>query len=208
MNVLSRVGLTSALLLSLLLAAPARAQLASHPSEDDSPSRGSGLQRLERRGLYLGLAGDIGVQLSSNLDAKFGYGGQAKLGFSFNPSLALYLALAVHNASYNTPAGSFSQQLILTTVHVRHFIFIDRTGIGVYYDGGIGLGLASPGFGPSGATGIGLGYSGGLGVEFPLSRWVSLAPEFYYRGVTSASSDNGFNGSINVLGLQLGLVYY
>ena len=208
MNVLSRAGLAAALLLSLLLAAPARAQLASHPSEDDYPARGPGLQRLERRGIYLGLAGDIGVQLSSGFDAKLGIGGQAKLGFSFNRSLAIYLAGAVHNASYSTPGASFSQQLILTTVHVRHFIFIDRSGVGVYYDGGIGLGFASPGFGPSGATGIGFGYSGGLGVEFPLSRWVSLAPEFYYRGVTSASSDNGFSGSINVLGLQIGLVYY
>lgn len=183
---------------SAVWAGPVRAQLASHPSGE-----GGTAARTERRGIYLGLAGDIGAQLASGADAKLGYGGQAKIGYAINRQIQLYLAGAVHNASY----GEISQQAILTTVHLHHFLYLDRSGLGVFYDAGVGLGFASPGFGPTGATGIGLAYSGGLGVEIPLTHFFSLVPEFYYRSVT-ASSDSGFSGTISVLGLQLGVVYY
>ena len=203
-----KAGLAAAFLCSLAVAAPARAQLASHPSGEDSP----GGPRRDRSGFYASLAGGGGLQFASTLDAKFGYGGQAKLGYSFNRNLQLLLAGSVHNASYTNSSGQIiskiSQQLILIEGIAQHALFISRGGVRVYGSGGIGVGLASPGFGPTQATGIGLGFSAGIGVEIPLTPYFSLAPEFYYRAVNSANSDNGFSGSINVIGIQLGIVYY
>ena len=190
---------------SAVWAGPVRAQLASHPSGE-----GGTAARTERRGIYLGLAGDIGAQLASSLDAALGYGAQVKIGYAINRQIQLYVAGAVHNASYDDPRfGTFSQQAFLTTVHLHHFLYLERSGLGVFYDAGVGLGFARPGFGepfPNGKTGIGLAYSGGLGVEIPLTRYFSLVPEFYYRSVNASTA--GFSGTISVLGLQLGVVYY
>ena len=181
-----------------LWTAPALAQLASHPSGEPGPHG-----REDRRGIYLGLAGDFGAQFATGLDARLSYGGEVKLGYAINRSIQLYLAGSVLNATYDL----FSQQLILATAHLHQFLFLDRSGLGVFYDAGVGVGAVSPGFGPLGNTGLGLGYSGGLGVEIPLARSFSLVPELYYRAV-SASSEGGASGTVSAVGLQLGVVYY
>jgi hypothetical protein len=191
-----------ALVAAVVLAAPsAKAQLSSHPTDDFSG------QRNDRRGIYLGLAAGGGLQFASGLDAKFGLSAETKIGYSINSRLQLYLAGSFQNATYNV-VGLSSQQLILTTAHLHHFLFQDRTGLGVFVDAGVGVGFVSPGVGPTGATAIGLGYSGGIGLEIPLTRYFSLVPEFYYRSVNNASSDSGFQTNINTLGLQFGVVYY
>lgn len=177
---------------------PAHAQLASHPSEGNGP-----LARSDRSGIYLGLAGDFGAQFATGADARISYGGEAKLGYAINRSIQLYLAGSILNANHDV----VSQQLILATVHLHQFIYLDRSGVGVFYDAGVGIGVVSPGFGPLGNTGVGLGYSGGLGVEVPLGRYFSLVPEFYYRAV-SASSEGGISGTVTAVGLQVGVVYY
>ena len=203
MRVHAKVALAVLLLGALPLASAAQAQLASHPH--DGEHQGSE----ERRGIYLGLFGSGGLQLSTAADAKFGYGGEARLGFSFNRAMQLYVAGDVHNASgYGVAPNTISQQLILITVHLHRFAFQDRSGVGVYYDGGVGVGLASPGFGPTGSTGVGLGYSASLGVEIPVAPHVSLAPEFFFHAVNGATSESGFSGSINVVGIQFGVLYY
>src|SRR5256885_14114543 len=71
MSDLSKAGLVAALLTSLLAARPAQAQIASRPQDGS----GDG----ERRGIYLGLLGNGGVQLAGSADAKFGYGGQGRV---------------------------------------------------------------------------------------------------------------------------------
>ena len=198
MGVLHRAGLAATLIALFCSAPPARAGIASEPVGENPTSR------LERRGLYLGLGGGAGLQLATGLDARFGYEGEAKLGFSFNRGLQLYLSGAVHNASYSQNTVDFQQQAILITFHLHRFLFLDRSGVGVFYDAGIGVGIASPGF--SGGTGLGLGYAAGIGVEIPLSPYISLVPEFYYRGINTSESSQ--SGRIDMIGIQLGLVYY
>jgi hypothetical protein len=201
-------GCLAAALLCTLVAPPARAQLVSRPVGDDA---GPAPARSDRRGIYLGLFADVGVQLATAQDAKLGYGGEARLGYSFSRTLQLYLAGAVTNATYETVAGNYSQQFIIATVHLHSFAFLDRSGVGVYYDGGIGIAFASPGFSPTGSTDVGLGFSGAIGVEIPLSKKVSLAPEFVYRGMVGASTTvdgTPYSGNINFIGLQVGILYY
>src|SRR5262249_15132779 len=154
-------------------------------------------------GLYLGLFGDVGVQLATNADAKLGLGGEARIGYSFTRTLQLYVAGAGTNASY----CDVSQQIIMATVHLPHFAFLDRgSGVGVYYDGGIGIGFASPGFSPNRSTDVGLAFSGAIGVEIPIARKLSLAPEFIYRGMAGATTTVdgiSYSGNINFIGLQV-----
>jgi hypothetical protein len=196
----------AAVTLGLALFAPAaRAQLASRPHDDDeAPIRVS-----DHRGLYVGIGAGVGAQFSSGLDTKLGLQGEAKIGFSFNRQMQLYLAGSAASASgYNTAGFSgSSQQLYLITAHLRRMALVDRSGIGVYGNAGIGIGIASPGFGPLGQSAIGLGASGGIGVEIPVGRNLSLAPELYIRSVQSATAES-VSGNIYSVGLQLGVVYY
>jgi len=194
------VGVGLALTAMALAAVPARAQISRPVGEVG--------ERTERRGIYLGVGGDVGLQFVSGVDTKFSYGGQAKLGYSLTRQLQIYLAGALHHAAgYSTPGFPESQTLILATAHLHQFIYQDRGGLGVFVDGGVGAGFVTPGVGITRALAIGIGYSGGLGIEIPITSYVSLVPEFYYRSVNNATAEN-VSITVNVIGLQLGVVYY
>jgi hypothetical protein len=74
----------------------------------------------------------------------------------------------------------------------------------VYGRGGIGVGLS--GDVVPGATAAGLGGSGGIGVEIRIAPSLFLAPEVFYRD--SRLSTSGFDTTVQVVGLQLGVIYY
>jgi hypothetical protein len=192
--------------LCTLLAAPARAQLSSHPHEEGQPQ-----QQLtsDHRGLYAGIGADVGLQFLGSASAKFAYGAEARVGFSFNRALQIYLSGALLNASYDNGDGSStSVSVIHITANLHHFLYVERSGLGVFYNAGIGVGLVTNIDAPlANDTGVGLAYNGGLGVEIPISPILSLSPEIFYRGINSASA-NGVSVGVNAVGLQIGIVYY
>jgi hypothetical protein len=203
---LVRAGLLAVAVL-VAQSGPAQGQITSRPRGE------AGSYEVEWRGLYVGIGGDIGVQFASGFDAKLSYGGEVKLGYSVHRGLQIYLSGSYQQASYGgvlltTGTVIDTQKFILATGHLRQALYTDPSGFAAFVSGGIGVGFVSPGVGPSGATAIGLGYSGGFGVEIPVSGRVVIVPEFYYRGVTNASGDNGASLSVSALGLQLGLAYY
>ena len=111
----------------LLFAAPSFAGLASRSASDDE-TRSAPME-----GLYAGIGG--GGQLTI-LDAGngFGYDVEARLGYSFNPGLQLYLTGSVDGATIT--GASFRSEMI--GVCVQYHLYA-RPGLGVYGRAGIGL---------------------------------------------------------------------
>jgi hypothetical protein len=185
---MKRLFLAAALLASVPSFA---ADLASRPAEDfpaETPLRG----------IYGALGGGATIILVPG-DDTFGYDAEARVGYSFNPALQLYLSGAVDGGSLSGVSFKTYQVDAFVQYHL-----LAKSAVMVYVRGGIGVGISADGFG--GATAAGLAEAGGLGVEFRVAPNIFLAPEFFYRNANLSA--NGIDQRIQVVGLQLGLVYY
>jgi len=185
-------------------AAIAAALLSSTFAQAQEDPYAGGTRQRERRGIYLGLGGGGGIQLASGSDARFGFGGEVKIGYALNRKLQVYLSGALNSADHSGLAEV--QHQILITAHAHQFLYQDRS-LGVFVDAGIGFGFMTPGYLVSRRDlGIGIGYGGSLGIEIALGPSLSLVPEFYYRSVNPQYQDG--TAQIHAIGLQLGIVYY
>jgi len=177
----------------LLAAAPSfAAGLASRPAEDFSP-------RSPMEGIYAAIAGGGALIILDNGNA-FGYDAEARLGWSFNPGLQIYLSGAVDGATINLL--SFRSEIIAAFVQYHLY---SRPSVGVYARAGIGAALSSS-IGAGNA--VGLAESGGLGVEIGISPGIFIAPELFYKNASLSLSNGGGTTGEQVLGLQLALIYY
>jgi hypothetical protein len=177
---------------ALLLLAPAcAAGLASRPAgEFDSGSY--------MEGPYAAVGG--GGALVVNDDGNgFGYDLEARLGYSFNPGLQIYLAAATDSATIIS--NSFRANQVAAIVQYHLFA---KGAVGVYGRAGVGVGFS--GNVSTTETAVGLAASGGLGVEFQIARNVYLAPEFFYRNASLSASR--ISRTVQVIGVQLALIYY
>jgi hypothetical protein len=177
----------------LLAAAPAlSAGFASGPADEWNPQQSS----LE--GLYaaIGGGGNLLIVLGDNT---FGYDAEARLGYSFNPMMQIYLSGSIEGGSLST--GSFRWEEIAAFLQYHLLV---RPAVMVYARAGIGVGISgdvSPG-----ATAAGLAAGGGLGVEIRVAPNLFLAPELFYRNANLSA--RGVSEQIQSIGLQLSLVYY
>lgn len=176
---------TLALCAALLAAAPARAAGA-----DDGASR--------LQGLY-GALGGGGARLVLSDDSTFGYDAEARLGYSFSPMLQIYLSGALDGGSFS----GISFKAYQVDAFVQYHLLV-RPAFMVYARGGVGLGLSGDVF--TTATAAGFAFAAGVGTEIRLAPDVFLAPELFYRNADL--STHGIDEHFQVLGLQLGLVYY
>src|SRR5436190_1226163 len=104
----------------LLVAAPSFAGLASRSASDDE-TRSAPMQ-----GLYAGIGGG-GALVINDAGNAFGYDVEARLGYSFNPGLQLYLSGSVDGATIVDT--SFRTELV--GVCVQYHLYA-RPGLGVY----------------------------------------------------------------------------
>ncbi|HTO98487.1 MAG TPA: outer membrane beta-barrel protein [Myxococcales bacterium] len=176
-------------LLALLLAsAPA---FASRPAESLEPK--SSLE-----GLYAALGGGGGFVFQPG-DNSLGYDVEGRIGYSFNPTLQLYLSGAVDGASFSGTTLRTEQIAAFLQYHL-----LVREPLMVYGRAGIGVGLS--GDIVPGSTAAGLAAAGGIGVEIRVTPDVFVAPEVFYR--SASLSTQGVERRIQTLGLQISLVYY
>jgi hypothetical protein len=183
-GIVSRAMRTLVLSVLLLAAAPALA------AGDDSASR--------LQGIY-GALGGGGARLVLSDDSTFGYDAEARLGYSFGPMLQVYLSGALDGGSFS--ATSFKAYQVDAFVQYH---FVVRPAFMVYARGGAGVGLSGDVI--STATAAGFAFAAGLGTEIRLAPDVFIAPELFYRN--AELSTNGIDQHFQVLGLQLGFVYY
>jgi hypothetical protein len=178
----------------LLLAAPSLASgLASRSASDERQETGS----LE--GIYAGVGGG-GEFLAFAGNAYFGYGLEAKLGYSFNAQYQVYLSGAFDDAaSGDGPTFNAEQVAVFLQYHL-----LVRPAVMVFARGGVGVGLS--GKVVNGYTAAGFAEGGGLGVEIRLAPGLFLSPELFYRG--STLSAQGSSASYQVVGLQLSITFY
>lgn len=177
----------------LLASAPAfPAGLASRPVDAWDPQQSS----LE--GLYGALGGGGGLLFEPG-DNAFGYDGEARLGYSFNPMLQLYLSGAMDVASFSGNSIHTEQIAAFLQYHL-----LVRPAVMVYARAGIGVGLSTDVF--PGMTAAGLAEAGGIGVEIRMAPNLFLAPEIFYRNTNLSA--RGSSTQIQTIGLQLSLVYY
>ncbi len=154
-------------------------------------------------GLYAAIGGGGALLFVGGSNA-FGYDAEARLGYSFNPGLQLYLSGAVDGASFSTPLGSAPWRSEMFAVFVQYHLYASGP-VGVYARAGIGLGMSGS-LSPD-ANALGLASAGGLGVEIRLAPDLFLAPELFYKNV-NLSVSNGPSDTEQVVGLQLALIYY
>lgn len=172
-------------LFALLFSAPAFAQYRSYSSSDN----------LE--GLYLAGGGGGALMLTSDANG-FGWDAEARLGYSFGAT-QIYLTGAVDSAT-----------LINTTLTVKdvgvsvQYHIAGNHSVKAYTRFGIGVGFTDLGIPNSSLAGL-AGW-GGIGMEIRLSDAIFLAPELVYRN--ASMSGNGNSLGVNVIGLQVTLVYY
>jgi hypothetical protein len=175
----------------LVASAPAfSAGLASRPAEE---SQQSSLQ-----GLYAALGGG-GEWVFVPGDNAFGYGGEVRVGYSFNPMLQIYLSGAVDVATFSGVTLRTEQIVAFAQYHL-----LVTPAVMVYARGGVGVGLS--GDVVPGTTAAGLAAAGGTGMEIRVAPNLYLAPEVFYR--TANLSTNGVDMRIQSVGLQLSVVYY
>jgi hypothetical protein len=176
----------------LLLLAPAcAAGLASRPAGEFES--GSNME-----GPYAAVGG--GGAFVVNEDGNgFGYDLEARLGYSFNPGLQVYLAGATDSATIISNSFRANQVAAIVQYHL-----VAKGGVGVYGRAGVGVGFS--GNVSTTETAYGLAATGGLGVEFQIARNIYLAPEFFYRN--SSLSASRITRTVQVIGLQLALIYY
>ena len=181
------------LLVVLLAAAPVSAAgLSSRPAEDWTGETSS----LE--GLYAAIGGG-GSLLIVPGDNTFGYDGELRLGYSFNPVLQVYLSGALDGGKFS--GVTFRTEQIVAFVQYHLLV---KPAVMVYGRAGIGVGLSRDA--PPGSTSAGLAEAGGLGVEIRVAPNLFLAPELFYRN--GNLSGNGTDLQVQTVGLQLNLVYY
>jgi hypothetical protein len=75
----------------------------------------------------------------------------------------------------------------------------------VYVRAGLGIGLSSD-VTSDGSNAAGLAGAGGIGMEFRLSPGLFLAPEIFYKHMNLSGTD--VDTDVQMLGIQLGLIYY
>ena len=182
----------------LCCSAPAFAGLAS-TAYDDSEHRPA------IQGLYAAIGGG-GALLLSDYGNGLGFDGEARLGYSFNPGIQVYLSGAYDSASIQ---GRNLHDLQIS-VDVQYHLYVS-SAVGVYGRGGIGLGIGPVPFPSGDLNGLGLAGNGGLGLEFKLSPGLYLGPELFYRHTNlSGNVPGGGSATLNLetIGLQLNLIYY
>jgi hypothetical protein len=186
------------ILLALALAsAPAFAQRYRGGSMNDDGGLGM-------EGVYAGIGGGAGFNLVSDFDNGFGYDGELRFGYSFNPALQLYLTGQIDGATIQ----SLSYRMETVGVSIQYHLFA-RRGLGVYGRATIGVALSSS-FNPDPTSGsaAGLCEGGGLGMEIGVSPGLFVAPELFYKNTTLNIPNGGGSVGIQVVGLSLSLIYY
>jgi hypothetical protein len=177
-----------------LFAAPSLASLASRPADEITSST-------PMEGLYAGLAGG-GALIIIDTGNAFGYDVEGRLGYSFNPGLQVYLSGSVDGAPIRGPVGnSFRSEIVAAFVQYHLYA---RPSVGVYARAGIGVALSSS----YAQSAVGLAASGGLGIEIGFSPHLFLAPEVFYKNANLSLSNGGGTVAEQVVGLQLGLIFY
>jgi len=180
-------------LLAALLLAAAPAFASQLPSSDEWSSQQSNLE-----GLYAGVGGGGNLLIVPG-DNSFGYDAELRLGYSFNPVLAIYLSGSVDIASFSGRTFRTGQVVAFVQYHL-----LVKPAVMVYGRGGIGVGLSRDVVPDS--TAAGLAEAGGLGVEIRVAPNLFLAPELFYR--SASLSTRGIDQRVHTVGLQLALLYY
>ena len=182
--------LLAALLLGSAPALPAG--LASTPADTWDA------QQPSLEGLYAALGGGVGLLFEPG-DNAFGYDGEVRVGYSFNPKLQLYLSGAMDVASFS--GNSIHAEQIAAFVQYHLLV---RPGVMVYTRGGLGVGLSTDVF--PGATAAGLAQAVGIGMEVRVTPNLFVAPEIFYRNTNLSA--RGADTRIQTVGLQFSVVYY
>ena len=180
-------------LLAALLLAAAPAFAAPLASSDEWNSQQSSLE-----GLYAGIGGGGNLLIVPG-DNSFGYDAELRLGYSFNPVLAIYLSGSVDGARLSGRTFRSGQIVAFVQYHL-----LVKPAVMVYGRGGIGVGLSRDVVPDS--TAAGLAEAGGLGVEIRVAPNLFLAPELFYRN--ASLSTRGIDQQVHTVGLQLALLYY
>ncbi|MGZ6123886.1 MAG: outer membrane beta-barrel protein [Myxococcales bacterium] len=178
----------------LLASAPAFSAGLASRSADDWDSKQSSLE-----GLYAALGGG-GMMLYKPGDNAFGYDGEVRIGYSFNPMLQLYLSGALDGATFSGATIRIEQIVAFLQYHL-----LVKPALMVYGRAGIGLGLSGD-LGSSGSTATGVAEAAGIGVEIRVAPDLFLAPEVFYRNTNLATG--GTETRFQSAGFQLSVVYY
>jgi hypothetical protein len=187
-----------AVALALVFAAtPALAQRYSRPYADE-------WERAPLEGLYAAIGGGGQLMIADSNNA-FGYDGEARIGYSFDPRLAFYLSGSIDSASF------LGANLHVETIALfLQYHLYARPQLMVFARAGVGLGLstdlAPPDVNGASTTSAGLAGADGLGVEIRIAPGLYLAPELFYKNMSL--SGGGFSDDISVIGIDVALVYY
>ncbi|HEY2031913.1 MAG TPA: outer membrane beta-barrel protein [Myxococcales bacterium] len=185
----------------LLVAAPAFAQGYSRPySEWD---------RRPLEGIYLGIAGGGQLMIASDdqgfSDNAFGYDGELRLGYSFGVPFALYASASFDGANFGNGFSDAFLRTEMFAVFLQYHLYA-RPDLMVYVRGGLGVGVSAD-VTFDGSSAAGIAGQGGLGFEFRVAQRLYLAPEFFYKNM-NLNGGSGGGADVQMLGVQLGLIYY
>jgi len=185
----------------LLAAAPAFAQGYSRPySEWD---------RRPLEGIYLGIAGGGQLMIASDdqgfSDSAFGYDGELRLGYSFGVPFALYVSASFDGSNFGSGFDDAFLRTEMFAVFLQYHLYA-RPDFMVYVRGGLGVGISAD-VTFDGSTASGIAGQAGLGFEFRVAQRLYLAPEFFYKNM-NLNGGQGGGADVQMLGVQLGLIYY
>jgi len=163
-----------------------------------SPAFAADSEQGELNGIYAGLGGG-GVILIIPGDNTFGYDLELRVGYSLNPTFQVFLSGALDGGSFAGASFRAGQIVAFGQYHL-----LVKPAAMVYVRAGIGVGLSRDVV--PGSTAAGFAGAAGVGTEFRIAPNLFLAPEVFYRN--SQLSSQGTDMQVQVVGLQLGLVYY